>query len=139
MTCSCITDGRPCSYALPKSADKDKQAGRLLEFIHLDYKQDVNGHWVMKPTAEFKAQAEGAYSEYSFSIVRTCNRYGEGQGWVYVGSITELLADDTYKIQVDIHNDDLKIILREVLGDLDGISWNVVPLYVRFIASSHPH
>lgn len=126
-------DSDPCSYALPKSADKDKQAGRLLEFIHLDYKQDANGHWIMKPTAEFKAQAEGAYSEYSFSIVRTCNRYGEEQAsFTCDFSFTYPLIDDTYKLQVDIHNNDLVNILREVLGDLDGISWNVVPLYVSF-------
>ena len=72
-----INDGRTYSYARPVSEGKDKEAGRLLEFIHLDYLTDANGHWVYKPTTEFKIQAEGAYSEYSFSVIRQWNLYSE--------------------------------------------------------------
>jgi hypothetical protein len=58
-------------------APQTNESGRLLKSIHLDYRRDATGNWVYKPATEFKVQADGAYSEYSFSVVRHWDYLGK--------------------------------------------------------------
>lgn len=41
-----------------------------MEFVRLDYLRDASGGMIYKPAADFKIQADGAYSEYSFTAIR---------------------------------------------------------------------
>jgi hypothetical protein len=69
-------DADTIRYAARTTITEGNEPGRLLEFIHLDHIRDQTGNWVYRPTTDFKIQSDGAYSEYSFSVIRNWDPSG---------------------------------------------------------------
>jgi len=62
-------------YVEQSPINSDNEAGRLLDFVHLDYLRDERSNWVYRPSTDIKVQSRDAYSNYSFAIIRQFDTY----------------------------------------------------------------
>lgn len=103
------------------------EPGSVLEVKYLDETYDmVTGQWSLKVTPQTTAQPsakEGKYDAYAFTVIRKFQPVGMPRGGHRSGSYNVIT-------QLEIHSEHLRQIGQEVIGHVQGISWNAKPLRV---------
>ncbi|TCD68283.1 hypothetical protein EIP91_011249 [Steccherinum ochraceum] len=102
--------------------------GSVLEVKHVDEIYDLfTGQWTIKPTpAEAVAQPtkeKGKYDAYIFTVIRRFNPSNMGPD--------RKATSYTMTKVLEIHSEALREVGKEVIGNVQGISWTAKPLRVN--------
>ncbi|KAI0786664.1 P-loop containing nucleoside triphosphate hydrolase protein [Abortiporus biennis] len=102
------------------------ESGSVLEVKHIDEVYDMfTGQWSSKPTppeAVSQPHKSGKYDAYAFTIVRKFSPAG-------MNADRKATSYNVTKV-MEIHSSSLKSIGKEVIGNVQGISWTANPLRI---------
>ncbi len=101
--------------------------GSVLEVKHIDEIYDMfSGQWTVRPTplsaTEPHKDKSGKYDAYAFTVIRRFNPAA-------MNADRKATAYNVVKL-LEIHSEELKKVGKDVIGNVQGISWTTKPLRV---------
>ncbi len=114
-----------------EASEKNKvPRGSIVEYIHVEYIPDRNGNWVTKRIEDPLDDPDDEFGGYSFVVMRDWDWERKSP----VNSIEHRLifpSGTHYTVYIEVKSELLKRELRVAMGEIEGFSWNELPLRVR--------